>query len=77
MKLDPSLLKEETDTKFVFWRFCMKISKFGNAVRVPVFPSTAACICVNVMLPKLAKLDSWLFTVGLSTIHSAVNRVEL
>ena len=44
---------------------------------VPVVALSFAMALVKVKLPKFAKIEIWLFTVGLSIIHSAVSRVEL
>jgi hypothetical protein len=43
---------------------------------VTTLPSRVALGLVNVMLPKFARGAMLLFTVGLSTIHSAVSLEE-
>jgi len=44
---------------------------------VPNLLPTVAERLVNVIVPKLDKDAIWLFTVGLSIIHSAVSLEEL
>lgn len=77
MKLVPSA--ERAETLVSCTEFLGEVEEYitnsfvGKLPIAPVVEPTVAAQLEKVTVPKLAKLEITLFTVGLSTIHSADN----